>query len=198
MSVVQGTYEVNPDVGFPGAIARPYEPHALDSGLIHVPTGATRRPRPGDAVVYDQTEDAYKLPTSDAESLEVAGILSYRADTVQDASQVTEFADGDEVEVAVLGTWWVRAGSAVEYGDRLAWDRADFKWDPQADPAASAIADLTGTVNLALVNQLKDAVIVSVNAALASLSRIPIVCVSRFAGADTDIVMARIGFGRVN
>lgn len=166
--MVQKSYDINPDVGYAGDIARPSEPHSLDSGLISVPSAATRNPRPGDAVYYDTTANAFAIPTTAAHSLLVCGILSYRADTVANAASILEYGDGDEVEIGVFGTFWVPAGSAVEYGQMISWDRTDFQWD--ADARVTAIASI-------LPN--------------------PIVCVSRKAGAADDMVQARIGYGRV-
>ena len=120
---VQTNYEINPDRGFPGLLAQPSAPHALDSGILSVPTSATRNPQPGDAVYYDATANAYAVPTSAAHSLAVCGILSYRQDTVADSDSIVRFVDGDEIEVAVLGGFWVTAGSAVEYNQLLTWDQ---------------------------------------------------------------------------
>ena len=164
---VQTSYAVNPDRGFAGKLARPTEPHSLDSGQVHVPAAATRKPTPGDAIVYDATENQFKLPTSAAESLTVCGILTYRADTVQGATGLV-FNDNDEIEVGVFGTFWVVAGSALEYGDLIAWDRTDYKWDKLATPAA-----------------------------FANLVDCPIVCVSRLPVAADGLAQARIGLGRV-
>ena len=165
--VIQRVYEINPEVGFVGDLARPSEPHSLESGLLHVPTGAARNPRPGDAVYYDTTANGFAVPTDAAERLLVVGILHYRRDAVA-AGSVISFADDTEVEIGVFGTFWVEAGAAAEYGQILQWQLDDQKWDPLA-----RVADI------------------------ASMAQTPIVCVSRSAGADGDIIQARIGFGRV-
>ena len=184
--VVQGTYEINPDRGFPGDLARPTEPHALDSGVIHVPAAAPRKPRPGDAVYYNTTEDAYAIPTTAANLAVVVGILSYRKDVVQSgaARDTVEYSDGAEVEVGVHGTFWVTAGSAIEYGGRIIWDIADYKWDALTIPAVAG-------ANVA-------AVVTSINATLTAYGRTPIACVSRQAVAADGLAQARIGFGRIN
>ena len=113
-------------------IAEPSAPHHLDSGLLYVPSAATRNPRPGDAVYYDVTQNALRSPQSAAESLLVCGILSYRQDQVANADSIVEFLDGAEVQIGDFGTFWVVAGGAVEYGQIISWDRADFKWDAAA------------------------------------------------------------------
>ena len=95
-------------------------------------------PRPGDALYYDTATDSWAIPTDAGESLLVAGILSYRADTVQNASSILEFADNAEIEVATMGVWWVVGGSAMEYGSICSWDRGDFRFD--ADARVTGIA----------------------------------------------------------
>lgn len=176
---VQRSYDINPARGYPGALARPSEPHALDSGVIHVPANA-RNPRPGDALYYDEAENAFAIPTSGAQSGLVCAILSYRADQVANAESIVEYSDGDEIQFARLGTFWVRAGAAMEYGQRIAWDRADYEWDPVADPALAANPSIA-----------------TVNALLEALGRYPIVCVSREPVAASGIAQAQIGYGRV-
>ena len=165
---VQTSYEINPDRGFPGSLARPTEPHALDSGVMVVPAAATRNPRPGDAVYWDATNNGFAIPTTNAHLLLVCGILSYRKDQVANVDSIVEYVNGEEVEVGVLGTFWVTAGGAVEYYSQLEWQHGDYKWD-----AKSRVTTI------------------------ATIVSVPIVCVSRFAGADTEIVQARIGYGRV-
>ena len=123
MSRVQQTYDVNPDIGFAGSLAEPNSPHRVEGGVLHVPAAATRMPRPGDELYYDTTENQWAIPTSAAQSLLVAGILSYRADTVANASSILEFADEAEIEIATMGVWWAVAGSAMEYGTICSWDR---------------------------------------------------------------------------
>ena len=196
---IQTSYSINPGRGFPGDIARPSEPHAIDSGAIHVPVGAARKPRPGDPVYYDRANDGFAIPTTAALLQTVLGVLTYRHDTVQSGSErdTIEFSDGDEVEVVRFGTVWVVAGSALEYGQRIDWDTGDYMWDAQADPASLAIANLAGTFNLALVNGLKNSVVAAITAGLRSLNSVPIVCVSRSAVAVNGVAEASIGYGRV-
>ena len=165
---VQSTYEINPDTGFIGDLAEPSAPHHVDSGVIHVPAAATRIPRPGDPVYYDTTENAFAIPTTQAQTIAAFGVLTYRKDQVANADSFVEFADEDEVEVLDFGTIWVELGSAAEYGQQISWNRADFKWDP--------VTRITATADLYIR---------------------PVEMVGRFAGVDTSIVKARIGYGRV-
>ena len=165
---VQATYSVNPDLGFPGSLARPSEPHSVDSGIMVVPSGATRIPRPGDAVYYDATNNGYAIPTTAAHLLTVCGILSYRADEVAELDASIQFKDGAEVEVGIFGTFWVAAKVALEYNNLLVWDIATFDWNVLSAPAD-----------------------------FAALHNNTITCASRIAVAADGIAQARIGYGRI-
>ena len=193
---VQTGYEINPEFGFAGDIARPGEPHAYDSGLLHVPASSTRNPRPGDALIYDATHNEWRVPATAAESLAALGIMTYRVDRIQNAtSNMLDFADESEIEIGVHGTFWVVAGEAVEYGDRLVWDVADYKWNVAAAPAAVDVPD--STANTVTANAVVAANLVAqINAVVAALGRLPVVCVSRAPAADGDLIEARIGYGR--
>ena len=192
-NVVQVQYDINPQIGYPGGLAEPERPYAFTNGIINVPSAATRKPRPGDGVFYDQSENRWAVPTSDAEARLVRGILSYRLDTVQSVLSATpagansnsyiEYDDNDPVRIGIFGTFFIVAGEALEYDDRLIWDRTDGKWNVVASPVVAG-ADL-------------NAVIGSVNTALQSLGRVPIECVSPAEVADNGIALARIGYGRV-
>ena len=168
MTSIQQSYSINPDVGFPGDLAQASGPHHYHSGVLVVPSAATRNPRPGDAVYYDTTNNGFAIPTTAAHLLLVSGILGYRKDAVQNAADIVEFKNGDEVQVGVLGTFWVRAGSGMEYGQIIGWDLADYLWDVDARVTA-----------------------------IASIAQLPIVCVSRFAVAANGVAQAQIGYGRV-
>ena len=194
--VIQRNYEINPEVGFVGDLARPDEPHALESGLLHVPDAATRMPRPGDALYYNETENRYAIPTTAAQVLATIGILHYRRDAVVATGATVEFGDGAEIEVAVFGTFWVSAGSAMEYGQRIDWDIADFQWDPSGAITVAAVTDVAANSAVA-INTAKDAIIASAQDAIDALGRLPIACVSRHPVAANGIAQARIGYGRI-
>ena len=178
-TTVQSSYEIYPELGFPGDNARPDEPTSQDSGKIYVPDSG-RNPRPGDAVMYDRTRQRFALPTSAGEAARTVGILTYRKDQVANADTITEFSNDDEVQIAVHGTFWVTAGGTVRYGDLLRWQTDDYKWDLHAVPSVS------GAQSAATINAL-----------LTAIGAYPIVCVSRFEAADGDVIQARIGYGRV-
>ena len=168
--ILQTNFAVYPARGFPGMIAQPGAPMVTDVGPLHVPTpGTSRNPRPGDALYYDTTEDAFAIPTTAAQSLIVCGILGFRQDHIGVAgSAVVEYEDEDQVQVIRVGSVWVTAGSAIEYNGLIAWDRADYKWDALTAPAA-----------------------------FANLVDFPIYCADRNASADNAITQARIGYGRI-
>lgn len=169
MGRFQTSYEINPDIGFAGKLAEPNSPHRVEAGILHVPSGATRMPRPGDVLYYDTTENQWAIPTSAAQSLLVGGILSYRADTVANAASILEFADEAEIEVATMGFWWAVAGSAMEYDAICSWDRSDFKYDTDARVTA-----------------------------VASIVPYPMVCKQRGGvSADGDLFKLALGIGRV-
>ena len=203
---IQQTFAVNPEIGFAGDVARPNEPHATDSGTLHVPSSATRKPRPGDALYYSTSEDEWAVPTNAAQSALVAGILHYRKDLVQNMAGVLEFDDEAEIEIGVFGTFWVVAGSAIAHGDLIAQDRSDHQWDTVGGISADAVeipasgaGALPSTWNSGTATTVVNTVIASLKDQITSgLHRVPIVCVSRDgAAAAGDIIEARIGFGRV-
>ena len=166
---LQNNYSVQQRVGIAGLIAEPNSPFRMESGTLHVPTpGTSRNPRPGDALYYDTTENEWAIPTTAAQSLIVSGILSHRQDAVANDSGVVEFEDEAEIEVVTMGVVWLTAGSAIEYGALIAWDRSDYAWDALTTPAA-----------------------------FANLVDYPISCFERGGASANDIFKAAIGYGRV-
>ena len=186
---IQQSYSIYPDIGYVGTIAQPTAPHATASGLISVPDGTTA-PRPGHALYYNTANNRFALPLAGNGAAAVAsrnavcGILGYRMDTVAGEDDQVSFEDGDEIQFFVFGTVWVRAGTAMEYGQALAWQPGDQQWDVSTRSPATAPANL-------------NAVPAFVEAALASLTRYPVVCVSRDPVSAGGIAMAQIGYGRV-
>ena len=165
--VVQRSYSINPDRGFPGTIAEPNSMKRIEAGVMRVPA-AGDTPRPGYAVYYDATNNAWALPTNAATSLRASGILSYPADTVANAASIVEFKDGDEIEVITNGVVWLVAGGATERHQQVHWDRSDFKWNTLA--RVTAVADMYTN---------------------------PVESVNRVAVADEGLFKAAIGYGRV-
>lgn len=194
--VLQRTYDINPDLGFPGALARPSEPHSTGSGIIAVGgTGhSSVTPRPGDAIYYDRASGAFRLPNTDANFQDTCAILGYRADQVADADSRVSFVDGDEIQFFTLGTVWVLAGQAMQYGDLLHWDGSGTLSTWAVENALTIGAALTASSATAedaanLANQLR--------AYILELRRHPIVCVSRDPVSSGGIAQAQIGYGRV-
>ncbi|MCY3553731.1 MAG: hypothetical protein OXH56_00270 [Gemmatimonadetes bacterium] len=177
MTNIQQRYRAHQQEGWPGQLARPNEPHYYHTGILHIPANG-RKPRPGDALVYDSSQDSFKLPTSDAESAKVCGILAYDQGTVQkslasaptgvNSEAFVEYENDAVVKVGVMGTFFVMAGAAMEYDQLVEWQRDDYLWNPVSDLALA----LTG-------NQTSTTINTGVNALLAAMRRCPIVCVSR-------------------
>lgn len=138
---IQRQYRRDQQAGWPGALARPYEPNAYDTGQLYVPPGGTA-PEPGMAVVYDATRNRFALPTTAAQVKDIVGLVSYDSGTVQgslasppgnaNSDAMVQYADGDVVKIGVLGTFYVLAQSALEYGDRVRWRTADGQWEAAA------------------------------------------------------------------
>ena len=172
---VQTTTNTYPGVGLPGEIARPNEPIRIERKPIYVVSGG-RKPRPGDGVFWNGTQDAFQYPTTAAQELLVTGIVHFEQNAVQghlasvpsgaDTDTFIEYDDGEIAPIITMGTVYMRAGAACEFGDLLRIQRADFKWDPD-NPTSYA-----------------------------ELFKRPVECVSA-SGADGDLIEANIGGGRV-
>ena len=167
---VQSSYAVNPDVGFLGSLAEPNSPHRVEAGVLHVPSGAARaNPRPGDSLYYDTTENAWACASTAAQSLSAAGILTYRADDVANVNSFVQYSDGDEIEIATMGVFWLIAGGAIERSGQVEWDIASpFDWN--------ALSRQTG---------------------ITALRVFPVFSANRDAVAAAGIFKAAIGYGRV-
>ena len=166
--VIQDSYSINPDRGFPGTIAEPNSPTRVERGVLHVDTGAARaNPRPGDSLFYNNGQDAWQVPITGADQLSVTGILTYPADTVANAASFVQFSQGDEIEVITMGVVWVIAGGGSERGDILVMQVDDWKYNNTA--RVTAVADMH---EMPIQNFSTDAVV------------------------DTNLVKAAIGYGR--
>ena len=165
---VQQSYSINPPVGFPGQIAEPNSPTRVERGTLQVPASATRaNPRPGDHLYYNNTQNAWQVPTSAATQLQVGGILGYRADDVAASNDFVQYSDGDEVEVITMGVVWVVAGGASERGDIVVMQTDDWQYD--------AVTRVT---------------------AVTDIQEMPTVNYQRGAVASGDIFKVAIGYGR--
>ena len=163
--------------GWPGSNARPNQPYAFDTGVLNIPASGNK-PRPGEPVYYNATNNAFQLPASAANQLVAVGLIVYDSGVVQatlaapgtsmNSDAFIEYNDGDIVKVAVMGTFFLLVGAAVEYGNLLTYNRTDRDWDVLTKPAA-----------------------------FANLVDVPVTCVSRSPVASGGIAEARIGYGRV-
>ena len=130
-----GTY---PSRGMPGELARPGEPYAMDFLPAQVPVSG-RKPRPGDGVYWDATNNGAAVASTAAQGLLVVGIVHFDLSKVQsklsavpsgsDSAQFIEYDDGVFMPVITIGAVYVRAGSACEYGDLMRFQEDDYKWD---------------------------------------------------------------------
>ena len=171
---IQRVFRRHQQPGWVGGLARPDAPYAYDIGQIHVPTSG-RKGRPGDGVIWDATENQYKVPTTAAEELLVIGIVAYDAGTVQstlgtvptteNSDQFIEYEDNAIIKVGVMGTFWIIAGGACEYGDLMRHQNGDEKWNADTPSAYG------------------------------ELYKRAVECVSKV-GADGGIIEGRIGYGR--
>ena len=168
MTTVQQSYSINPDIGFPGQIAEPNSPMRIQEGRLFVATGDSRQnPRPGDAVYWDNSNDAWRVANAAANQLRISGILTYRADIVASATNFAQYSSGDQIFVVTMGVVWVTAGGTVEQGNQLEFQTDDYKYD--------SLARVT---------------------AIANIVTKPIECFS-VSGADNGVIRAAIGYGRV-
>ena len=128
-----------PAAGAGSAVSRDRtRPYAYDTGRLNVPTSG-RKARPGDGVYWNATANRFQVPTTDAQELLVLGIVAYDVGTVQstlgttptteNSDQFIQYDDDDVIKVAVLGTFYLIAGGAVEYGNILRHQNDDYKWD---------------------------------------------------------------------
>ena len=142
---LQRTYSINPDVGFRGQIAEPNSPHRIEAGRINIPAAATRQdPHPGDSVFYNTGDNAWQVPDNAANMLVVSGILTYRADAVQNVNSELIIADGDQIFVVTMGVVWVVYGDAAERGQQVTMEvgtgAAAFQYT--VETRVTAVADL--------------------------------------------------------
>ena len=172
--VVQNSYAINPPVGFPGQIAEPNSPTRIEQGYLYLDSGDPRAAatppgaRPGDAVYYDTTNNAWRVAYDANSQIAIEGIITYPADTVANANSFVVFASGDAIEVVTMGVLWVIAGGASERGDQLLMHTDDWKYDN-----------------------------VSRRTTVPEIYSVPIQNYNTTAAVDTSIIKAAIGYGRV-
>ena len=143
---VQTTTNTYPGRGLPGEISRAHEDTAIDRLPVHVPASG-RKPRPGDGVYWDATENAVATVVTAANKPNVIGIVHYEQNRVQDTlasvpsgadtATFIEYEDGEFAPIIRVGTVFVRAGGNCEYSNLMEPQNDDYKWDA-ANPTAYA------------------------------------------------------------
>ena len=134
---VQKTYRRHQRAGFYGDVARPMPPCVFDLGQV------SEAVKPGDGVLYDASDDKWRLPTTDAERLEVAGIVSFDSAVTPNSEGAIEFAANSVVKVGVVGHFFAKAGEALAYGDLVVYDEGDGDWIKYS----RTVEDYSGTVD---------------------------------------------------
>ena len=175
---IQTQYDINPQAGYVGQLARPAEPYALDLLPAHA-AGNLRKPRPGDMVYWDRTNNGAAVVTSAAEFRDAIGIVTYNPGTVAktlaaapagaNSDTYVEYEDHANMPVLVFGSVHLLAGGAMEYGDAVGYDFGDHDWTTAAAPKPAAIGNI--------IRRIVECVDLDVS--------------------DGDIFTARIGYGRV-
>ncbi len=120
--------------GHPGMVARTLFPHYNEIGKLGtLPTiGGTLLTdlTPGAGLVYDDSNNTYNIPATDAASRDVVGILGYEANEVSPVSsgKITYKAT-EVIKVWTMGIIYVRAGSTVpKKHDLLRFDPDTQTW----------------------------------------------------------------------
>ena len=188
---IQTTYARHQRPGFYGDVSRPIPPCIFDVGLTSVAV------KPGYGVLYDATADKWRIPTTDAERLDVMGIASFDSAVKANADGVIEYPAEAIIKVGVMGHFYAKAGEALEYGDLAVFDHGNDKgWIKYtrtiADFAATQPEDMTGTVDLAGVSTYVQGAIGGIDAdvsayvrnAINTLPKTPVVAVSTAAAGE--------------
>lgn len=200
----QSAYGRYPGKGYPGTVALPNIPHIIHPGKLHVPTGATRKPRPGDALYYDATQNEWAIPTNAAELRQVTGVLHYDPGTIamrgssapsgSNSPSFVEYSDEAPIWVGLLGAFYVIAGEGLEIEDHMIWDVASYKWDKRPDYAATAVANLANN-QVATINTAKNAIVAAIQHAVEYISVKPFICMSEAPVAADGLAIVKIGYG---
>ena len=161
------------------------------AGTIYVPPGG-KTPRPGDAVIWDRAQQAYRLPTSVAESRRLSGILF--TDLFRER---TGYKTGNPINVLELGSIAIELGGPATFEGRLVFQPDDLAWDQVTVGAVAAHTPLSGSVNASAANTALTEVTASVNEAFASLGSRSVICAVQDGGVKGDIVWAIIAGGRI-
>lgn len=195
---IQTDYARDPAIGKPGLLARPDLPFWVVVGTTQI-DASERAPRPGDAVIRDNTTgvNAFKIPSS-TELADICGIVAHRDQeiprtNVAGTTDAVQYLDGEQIYVLTYGVVYVRvetgASETITYGDRMVWDPpsaitddADWEELPATTTALAAGSNVTVTVNHLRAQPKLDIVAANV---------VPV-------AASTDTVIpVKVGMGRV-
>lgn len=161
---VQNDFDIHHGLRYLGVFTRPNAPRNIDGLPIHVPAGATRSPRPGDAVYWDPDENQVALCTTAAHAQQALGILTYTIDRLQDELEARpagansrfyiSYKDNEAVPVLTCGHIIVTAGEDLKYSDILIYDHSDNTWKKRPNPTvtgntiANAVTSSNAQINL--------------------------------------------------
>ena len=137
--MAQNSYEDKPGRGYAGQIAKPNAPYDASAGWAQVGSGE-RKPRPGDAVIWDATNNRFKCPANtDDGRRDTVGIVVFSTTAIARGAdtQVVEYNHGNAMTVLRYGYIYVRVNSttAIEYGTRMKWNQGasitdESDWEP--------------------------------------------------------------------
>ena len=111
-----------------GQIARAHPP-LLKYGKVQVDANE-RMPRPGDAVIWDSTNHAFKIPSA-TELGSAVGIVTLDGGAIptrvgSTTNTAVQYADGSNITVMVSGVIGVRvvtsASQTINFGAKLVWN----------------------------------------------------------------------------
>ena len=185
--VIQDSYSRHQRAGFYGDVARPVPPCIFDVGQVAVAV------KPGAGVLYDATDDKWRLPTTMEERLDVSGIVGFDSAVKGNSDGVIEFVADSTIKVGVMGHFYAKAGEALTYGDLVVYDEVDGDWIKYTrtieDFSATQPADMTGTVDLAGVSTYVQGAIGGLDAdvsayvrsAILTLPRAPVIATTKAA-----------------
>jgi len=108
-------------------------------GLLHVPSAQTITTKSGMPVVWDATQNRFRLPTTAVEAQRLVGIIINLRDSIAKA----DLKNDSPIEVCMRGVVAVKAGGVSNFYDRLVWQTGDQKWDSATGPVIAAITGNT-------------------------------------------------------
>ena len=147
---IQATYSYSQQKGLPGQCARPNAPWDQDLQIVNEIVS------PGMGVFYSASDDAFVLPTSEAERLLVTHIVSFDPTSSNEANALLAGNNNSEVvfaadsvaPLACFGSFFVLAGDTLENEDPVVYNETTESWikyEPSS-PTANDIRKVAFTV----------------------------------------------------